>query len=143
VNNNRQGTSLLDRTKDRYTSISFHPLDYTVIIYLLFLGFLIIPFHNEVSHWGLYPIVHLVCVILILEFLRYFSQKPSKTLHFFRTFYPALLLAFGWTELNSLITMIFPYWANDFVVNIDTALFGVYPTVWVESIFSPLLTEVM
>ena len=39
--------------------------------------------------------------------------------------------------------MILPYWANDFVVSLDTAIFGVHPTVWVQNIFTPWLTELM
>lgn len=118
-------------------------MDYTVICYLLVLGFLVIPFHRGVPRWGLYPICHLIIVFLIIEYLRWYTNKPTKIFHFFRTFYPALTLAFAWTELNSLITMILPYWANDFVVNLDTALFGVHPTVWVEKMFTPWLTELM
>ena len=118
-------------------------MDFTVIGYLLFLGILIIPFHNDVRLWGLYPVVHLIVVVLLLEFLRIATSKPSKVRDFFRTFYPALGLAIAWTELNSLVTMIFPYWANDFILNLDKAIFGVHPTVWVQTIFNPLLTEVL
>jgi membrane-associated phospholipid phosphatase len=39
--------------------------------------------------------------------------------------------------------MILPYWANDWVVNLDLKLFGCHPTVWLEGIFTPWLTELM
>ena len=127
----------------RYGQISFHLMDYTIFGYILFLGFLVIPFHNNVSLWGLYPVGHLFLSFLLLEFLRLYTNKPTKVLKFFRTFYPAIGLAFAWTELNSLITMILPYWANDFVVDLDKSIFGVHPTVWVENIFTLWFTELM
>ena len=64
------GSAALQWFKQRYGEIAFHPMDFTVIGYLLFLGILIIPFHNDVRLWGLYPIVHLIVVVLLLEFLR-------------------------------------------------------------------------
>jgi len=127
----------------RYGRIEFHLMDYTIIGYLLFLGLLVIPFHSDVSRWGLYPIGHFLLVIGLLEFLRWFTNRPTEVLRFFRTFYPALGLTFAWTELNGLVTMIFPYWANNFVVNLDKAIFSVHPTVWVQNIFTPWLTELM
>ncbi len=131
------------RIVDRYASISFHFLDWTVITYLLFLGLLIIPFHNDVPRWGVYPVVHIALVFCVLELLRWYAHHPTQILQFLRTFYPAMGLGLAWIELNSLVTMILPYWANDFVVNLDLALFGVHPTVWVQSIFTPWLTELM
>ena len=132
-----------DGYRKRYGHIRFHFMDHTIIIYLLLLGFLVIPFHRDVKNWGQYPVIHLAAVFLILELLRLYALKPNKILRFFRTFYPALGLALAWGELDSCITMIFPYWANDFVVNLDLALFGVHPTVWVQTLFTPWLTEIM
>jgi len=118
-------------------------MDYTILGYLLVLGFLLIPFHNDVPRWGIYPIGHLIISFLILEFLRWTKDKESRTIRFLRIVYPCFGLALAWGELNSLVTMIFPYWANDFLVNLDKLIFGVHPTVWVETIFTPWLTELM
>lgn len=135
--------SFFKRIFPRYSDIAFHPMDIVFLGYLAILGLLIIFFHNEVPMWPLFPVAHVALIFLILEFLKFFNDKPSKVLHFVRTFYPAIILAILWMELNSLVTMIFPYWANDFVVNLDKAIFGVHPTVWVETIFTPWLTELM
>ncbi len=129
--------------KTRYGQISFHFVDYTIMSYVFFMGVLVIPFHHDVPHWGFYPFFHIVLLFLILEFLRWYTKRPTKILRFFRTFYPAFALPFAWSELNNFVTMIFPYWANDFVVNLDLRIFGVHPTVWVEKLFRPWLTELM
>ena len=128
---------------DRYGRLSLHLMDYTMLAYLLILGLLVIPFHNNVQNWGIYPIIHVVIAWVIVEFIRIASLKPNPIINFIRIFYPALGLALMWGELNTLVTMIFPYWANDFLVNLDKTIFGVHPTVWVETLFTPWLTELM
>lgn len=135
--------TIYTRIKNRYSGVHFHPMDYTTLGYLLFLGLLIIPFHNNVLHWWVYPFAHLIVVWILTELIRTADQRPSPVLSFLRTFYPALCLAPMWGELNGLINMMFPHWANDFLVNTDLALFGVHPTVWVEKLFTPWLTELM
>ena len=127
----------------RYGQIPFHPMDYTILGYVLLLGLLVIPFHRGIPRWGLYPIGHLIIAILILEFLRWSTGKQLKITQFLRTYYFGVGLALAWSELNTLVTMIFPYWANDFVVDLDKAIFGVHPTVWIETLFTPWLTELM
>ncbi len=129
--------------RKRYNNLKLHLMDYTIIGYLAILGILTIIFQQNVPRWWTYPVGHLFLIMLIFELIRLSNHHPSKILHFLRTFYPALGLAFFWTELNNLITMIFPYWANDFVVNLDLAIFKVHPTVWVEKLFTPWLTELM
>ncbi|MCJ7812706.1 phosphatase PAP2 family protein [bacterium] len=129
--------------RKRYKDIHLQLMDYTIISYLIILAILTIIFHHIVIQWRIYPVVHFLLIILILELIRWSNNHSSKILHFLRTFYPALGLGFFWTELNNLITMIFPYWANDFVVNLDLAIFRVHPTVWVQNIFTPWLTELM
>lgn len=124
-------------------------MDYVVIGYILILGLLVIPFHYDhylkqnITRWWLYPTGHIVLVFIILELLRLATHHSLKFLQFLRTFYPAILLSFAWTELNNLVTILFPYWANDLVVTIDEAIFTVHPTVWVERLFTPWLTELM
>jgi len=118
-------------------------MDYTVIGYTLLIGLIVIPFHRGVANWWQYPVIHTGIAFVILEMLRLHAKKSWKILDFIRTFYPFIGLSFAWAELDSLITIMFSYWANDFVVNLDKIIFGVHPTVWVQNIFSPLLTEVM
>ncbi|MFH1941574.1 MAG: phosphatase PAP2 family protein [bacterium] len=135
--------NIADRIRARYGKIVFHPMDFTVIGYTLLLGFLIIPFHHNVPKWGRYPVIHSLIVILILEFLRFYTKRPTKVMNFARIFYPFIFLSSAWSEFDSIATMIFPFWANDFAINLDKSIFGVHPTVWVEKIFTPWLTEFM
>ncbi|HEX9935340.1 MAG TPA: phosphatase PAP2 family protein [bacterium] len=129
--------------KKRYGAIRFEWMDMTVMAYLGILGILVIPFHRDVRNWAWIPVIHAGVIFVLLEFLRFEAKHPHPVLHFIRTFYPAFGITFLWMELNRLVTMILPYWANAFVVGLDLRLFGVHPTVWVERLFHPWLTELM
>jgi membrane-associated phospholipid phosphatase len=119
-------------------------MDITVLTYVLFMGWLTVPFHHHMAHWPTYPLVHTVIAFFILELIRFTSRFKSGIFRFVRTFYPTFGLSFAWSELNVLVRMIIPsFWANDFLLNLDLALFGVHPTVWVQNIFTPWLTELM
>lgn len=134
---------IIDKIGSRYQSTRFQLMDRTIIIYLLFLGILVIPFHQDVKLWGVYPFLHLVIIVFLMEYIRFSETRSSRILRAIRIFYPVLFASLGWKELNNLVTMIFPYWANDLIIRADLWLFGVHPTVWVEQLFTPWLTEIM
>jgi membrane-associated phospholipid phosphatase len=127
----------------RYRGIGIRPLDVPVLAYTGLLGILIIPFHHNVRQWGWITAAHAAFCVLLLELIRLNSRRRSAPLDFARTFYPAVWIGLAWKEMGAVVTMIFPYWANAWVVGLDMRLFGVHPTVWVQSIFRPWLTEVM
>lgn len=117
-------------------------MDKVILGYIALLGTLIIPFHQNVPHWTIYPFLHAAIFFLLLELIR-ISENASPFIQFFRTFYPILWILFAWKEMDQLVTMIFPYWFNPILPKLDHFLFGVYPTVWVQQWFSPWLTELM
>lgn len=127
----------------RYRQIPFHLMDYIILAYILLFGILVIPFHHDVTNWWKFPLIHFALLLVILEFLHQVTKRKSRVFQFLRVFYPAFLLSSAWKELDSLFTMIFPYYGNNLVIFLDKFLFGVHPTVWVEHLFTPWLTELM
>jgi len=134
---------MLNAILNRYRQIPFHFMDVVVLGYILLLGILVIPFHHDVINWWKVPIVHFILILIILEYLLQVTKRKSRLFQFLRIFYPALLLSSAWKELDNLFTMIFPYYGNELVKALDKMLFGVHPTVWVEQLFTPWLTELM
>ena len=118
-------------------------MDVPVLVYLGVVGMAVIPFHHDVRHWPWVPIRHAFALLLLLEMIRFNSLKRNALLDLVRTFYPVLWIGFSWKELNNLVTMIFPYWANAFVIQMDLSIFGAHPSVWVQHLFRPWLTELM
>jgi membrane-associated phospholipid phosphatase len=135
--------TIIKKFRKRYGAVRLELMDVTVLSYIAVLGLLVVPFHRDVRHWAVYPVAHASAVFLILEGLRFERLHSNGVTRFLRAFYPTFGTALFWTELDGLVTMIFPYWANDFVIGLDLKLFGVHPTVWVESRFHFALTELM
>lgn len=133
----------LKKWVDRYRTADIKPMDFVILSYIALLGVLIIPFHRDVHHWFFYPLGHLLVALFLLEFIRAANQLQNRILHFIRTFYPIIFIALGFKELDALFTMIFPYWATKWVIKLDLVLFGTHPTVWVQKLFTPWLTELM
>jgi membrane-associated phospholipid phosphatase len=131
--------------KSRYGSIHFRLMDINCLAYLGITGFLLVFFHNTVSHWGLHFWSHTVICIAVLEMVRWAEKYPSnKILWVLRTFYPVLIFLCAWEELGTLLTMFYgSYWFTDTLVRLDKLIFGVHPTVWIQQFYQPWLSELM
>lgn len=131
--------------KNRYQSIRFRLVDYICLGYMALLGLLLPFFHKQVPHWPVDFLIHLIFVIGGLEVIRWGEKNPqNKILWAIRTFYPVVFYAYGFLEVDHMGRMFFgSYWAIDFLVNADKAIFGVHPTIWVEQFNSPWLDELM
>jgi len=134
---------LTESVRSRYGSIHFQPLDGLILGYAALIPVLILLFNSRVQNDWIYLLCHAAVIAGILELLRLKARHGGFLLRFLRTYYPMLLLIFTWMEIGRLINLMFPFWLNRFVVSADLWLFGVHPTVWVEGIFNPLLTEIM
>lgn len=129
--------------KKRYHDTPVFLMDKTILIYLGVLGLLVLPFHNEVRLWGLYPIVHTIIILILMEFFRFSSGRSHPIVRFFRFFYPIIFVSLGFKELDNLFNMMFPFYGTDWAIKTDLALWGAHPTVWVQQCFTPWLTELM
>ena len=117
--------------------------DIASLVYWSLLTLIILLFHRGLEDWGVYVLGHLLIIAVIFGLAWAVKRKPSGWLVFIRDWYPVALVVFGFEEMNNLVTIIFPYWANRFLMGLDKAIFGVYPTVWMEHLVSPWLSEIM
>jgi membrane-associated phospholipid phosphatase len=121
----------------------FKLVDISSVAYFTLLSLVILFFHKNLKLWWVYIVIHAFIIFALLFTIELSIRKASKLLHFVRDWYLILLILFGFEEMNNLVTIIFPCWANQFVINLDKLIFGVHPTVWLERVTSPGLTEVM
>jgi membrane-associated phospholipid phosphatase len=131
--------------KNRYRHIRFRLVDINCLGYMALIGALLPFFHHQVPRWPMDFLIHLVFVVVALEVIRLGEKYPqNKMLWWLRSFYPVAFIAYGWSELDRTVRMFFgSYWANDFLVNADKAIFGAHPTLWVQRLYSPGLDEFM
>jgi len=139
------GKSIQRFWKSRYGQFRFRLMDIVCLAYLGLIGFLLIFFHKAVNRWLLYVLLHALFIIIILEIIRLAEKHPQKKiLWFVRTMYPIALFLYSWEELAVLMPMFYGnFWMTDLVVRWDKLIFGVYPTVWVQKLYTPWLNEIM
>lgn len=129
----------------RYGHIHWRLMDINCMGYLALIALLLIFFHKTVIHWPLYVLSHVALVIFILEIVRLGEKTPHKNiLWFLRTFYPVVIVIYGWGEIDALALMFFgKYWSTEAVIRLDKFIFGVHPTVWIQQLYRPWLDELM
>jgi membrane-associated phospholipid phosphatase len=139
------GKSIQRFWKSRYGHFRFRLMDIVWLTYLGLVGFLLFFFHKAVNRWLLYILLHALLTIVILEIVRTAEKHPQKKiLWFVRTMYPIPLFLYSWEELAALMPMLYGnFWMTDLVVRWDKLIFGVYPTVWVQRLYTPWLNEIM
>jgi membrane-associated phospholipid phosphatase len=118
------------------------PVDLATISYLLLIAALVVLFHHNVADWGWYVVKHCAAALAIVGLIRAAGNRRDW-IGILRHWYPVAVFPPLFTEMNQLVTMIFPFWANSWLIRLDHALFGVNPTVWFERVATPALTELM
>jgi hypothetical protein len=131
--------------RKRYGHIRFRLLDFCCLGYMALIGLLLPLFHRQVPHWPSDFLIHVLFVIAGLEIIRLAEKRPqNKLLWAIRTFYPVAFYGYGYGEIDHTVRMLLgSYWAIDFLLNLDKAIFGVHPTIWVQQFYSPWLDELM
>lgn len=131
--------------KSCFGNFRFKLMDINCLAYMALIGFLLIFFHKAVESWLLYVLIHAAWIIIVLQIIRLSEKYPErKVLSFLRTFYPIVVLLYGWLELNPLLLMFFDsFWGTNIIVRWDKIIFSVHPTVWMQRLYRPWLDEIM
>ena len=116
-------------------------IDLLTFGYIAILSILIAIFHANLERWPLYLLAHASYVLAIVVIIYWDTRSESKIIHFFRDAYALLSVFLFYEELEGLIHLIFPG-SFDYLINkLELAVFGVYPTVWLQNVARPWLTE--
>ena len=124
------------------------PADKTVIAYLIIIAALIAISMNRVRYWWLMVAAHAVAIAVVILVARLCGRDPQAgrptARHFveiLRSWYPVALVPVTYKELTYLIPLVHPREFDAELAAIDRQMFGVDPTVWLERLTWPLLTE--
>jgi len=120
------------------------PVDVLLAGYLAAAGLLIAGFFKSVPHAALLLAAHAVGIALILALVK--SRPPAagggrRLLAVLRHWYPLVLVTLCYRELVTLIPAIRHTDLDAAMVRLDHRLWGSHPTVWLERVHSPWLTE--
>ncbi|MFQ5707089.1 MAG: phosphatase PAP2 family protein [bacterium] len=122
---------------------AFRLIDYLTFAYLGILAVVLVFFHRGVQHWPLIVVGHFFFIAALTFVIKFSATSSSRILRLFRDGYPFLLYTFLFEEVNALINIFFPFWLEGWLIKWDYFLFGNHPTVWLQKIYRPWLTEVM
>ena len=119
------------------TTTRFWAVDKIVLAYFAATAVLIAVYWSVVPSAALRLTWHLLAIaLLILE-----VKLPNPSSWIFRNWYPILYVASCYKEMSILIGAIRHSNADQALADLDYRIWGVHPTVWLERILSPPLTE--
>jgi len=115
----------------------FWAVDKVIIGYLVFTSILLVVWWREIPDAAALAAAHLGAVALLLLEIK----KPNPTSWYFRCWYPLPYVGACYKEMALLIPAIRHSDADRWLAGIDFRFWGVHPTIWLERIYNPALTE--
>ncbi len=125
------------------SALSPSPADKVVIAYLIIIAAFTLIRFERVDRWWLIVAGHALAVAGIVLMARLSARAPASLLMaLLRGWYPVALIPILFKELTYLIPLLHPTDYDWQLAAIDYRMFGVHPTVWLERVSTPLLTEI-
>jgi membrane-associated phospholipid phosphatase len=117
--------------------------EWVTFSYLAWLIAVLLLFHQNVAHAGLYLAIHcgIAAGIICLSWAA--ARSKNAALLFARCWYPLPLYIFFFEELEGLVHAIFPGWFDRWMIEFDYGFAGVHPSVWLARFSSPAMNEFM
>lgn len=118
----------------------YRPADFITLFFLLFLVYITLLFHLRIPGWTVLMADYLL-LLAALGSILLATSFPCRFFEFLHSFYPVLFIAVIFDTLGSLIHHLNPHAVDLLLIRIDYSLFGNHPSLILESIVSPILTE--
>jgi membrane-associated phospholipid phosphatase len=123
---------------------TFKPVDILSLAFLLLLSAIAVVFVGRVQSWELliakYALLSLAVVVLALYNVR---SKTIMALKYVYAFLPVFIILVVFDSMADMIPWIWSRYIDDILIAIDHELFGVHPTVWLERIIHPVVTDIL
>jgi membrane-associated phospholipid phosphatase len=117
--------------------------EWVTLAYFAWLEMIVVLFHRNIPHAGLYFVVHFAFAAGIVCLARTAACSGNAVLQFLRHWYPLPLYIFFFEELGGLVHAIFPGWFDRWLIAFDYNLAGAHPSVWLARFASPGLNDFM
>jgi membrane-associated phospholipid phosphatase len=130
----------------RYRHTRYRVVDVVTMGYMAATGALLLLLGYGREGWLLGVLLHFAYVAFGLEIVRVQAQRPDhRLLLCLRTFYPAFIIIYGFFDVSRLQALISrdTFWASDALADLDYAIFGTHPTVWIQQFQRPWLDELV
>jgi membrane-associated phospholipid phosphatase len=115
----------------------FWAVDKVILAYFAFTTALIIGWWTKLPDAGTLFTLHTVALLLILVEVKF----PNPTSWIFRNWYPLPYVASCYKEMATLIPVVRGTDADQWLADLDLRFWHANPTVWLERVHTPVLTE--
>ncbi len=95
------------------------------------LALLVCARHEQVPHWGSYLAWNLFCIALILLLAR--KQADGEAWEFVHGWLPALFFVTVFEQVSYLSLVLRGGWQNNYLIDLESKLFGVSPMEWLHN----------
>lgn len=122
----------------------FWAIDKVLLTYFAFTAAVELIWFREIFDAAELLAWHLLGVVLIIAAAMSKSRPGTVLFHvvrIFRNWYPLLFVACCYREMATLIPVLRQTRFDHALAELDRSFWGSYPTVWLERIYSPFLTE--
>ena len=101
--------------------------------------------HSRVKYWGIHAFVEVVVIVASFLVARWNQRlKPKGFWYHFTNWYVVMVVPIMFVNLKGLIEAVNPVNWDLFLIHVDRMLFfGHDPTIMIEKIYNPFLTEVL
>jgi membrane-associated phospholipid phosphatase len=107
-------------------------VDKATLVYMAVLTVLILIFSANLPNWPIYLVFNLGVGAVVYLIAQGLSHRTGRWPIFFRHWYPLILFILLYEETRHLVHMIFPQTFDPLVNSLELAVFGIYPTVWMQ-----------
>ncbi len=120
------------------------PIDLLSLSLITLLSVVAVVFNRSIPSWGWLMARYFLLALVIVSIAFYaFRSETGKFALLVHAFLPVIIIPIIFDSLGDLIPMIWPRFLDDILIHIDHGLFGVDPTVWMERIIHPMLTNLL
>ena len=127
----------MPNTSPKTFSRNYWAVDKVIFAYLTFTGVLILGWWRQVPEAPYFFALHLIGVAAVV----YEVKRPNVSSWVFRNWYPLLYVASCYKEMAALIPPIRGTDSDRWLADLDFRIWHANPTIWLERIYSPGLTE--
>jgi len=118
-------------------STHFWAVDKVILTYFSFITILILGWWSKIPDAPQLFALHTLGAALLV----YEVKRPNRTSWIFRNWYPLPYVASCYKEMALLIPAVRHTDSDQWLADLDFRLWGVHPTVWLERIHTPAMTE--
>ncbi len=112
--------------------------DKATIVYQLIILTIIIFNYPKITNGLFLIIIHLMITLFLLWLP---NLGSSKILNWIRIWNLIPVILFNFSELHFIVHAVRPHDMDYLLIHLDHTIFGVHPTVWLEKLHHPVLTE--